>query len=383
MIEFGKSIPVVIQPMFWLLAALIGFVNSGADIATMVLWALIVFVSVLVHEYGHALMAVLFKQKAKIQLVFLGGLTSFDGPKLKFWQQFLIVFNGPLFGFFLFLASYFLSKAAFFTSPVIVLFLKNLALANFFWTALNLIPVIPLDGGQLLRIILESFFSVRGYRASLFISAFFSAVLVAFFFMKQFFLAAAIFAMFAFEGFQMWRKSKFATTDDRNDEHQKMVVQAELAFQKGDFVKAKEIFLSLIDRHVTGMLGSLAAQYLAIILMKEANHKKAYDLLLECKDDLMDDSKCLLHQLASEFDNHALVCQLSLDCYQVAPSFQMAMRNARSFAILNCPKFAGGWLQTAHSYGLLDLEKTLKEPCFAKIRQESEFQDFIRKISKT
>lgn len=383
MVEFGKAIPVVIQPMFWLLAALIGFVNSGADPIAMILWVFIVFISVLFHEYGHALMAVLFKQKAKIQLVFLGGLTSFEGPKLKFWQQFLIVLNGPLFGFLLFVVSYFLLKANFFTSPAIVVFLKNLGIANLFWTVLNLLPVAPLDGGQLLRIVLEGFFSVKGYRISLFIGACFAAFLVAFFFIKQFFLAAAIFAMFAFESFQMWRKSRFATTDDRNEEHQKMVLQGEIAFQKGDFVKAKQIFLSLIESHVTGMLGNLSCQYLAIIFMKEANHKAAYDLLLDCKDDLMDDTKCILHQLAAEFGNHALVCQLSLDCYQVAPSFQMAMRNARSFAVLNCPKFAGGWLQTAHSYGILNLEKTLQEPCFSKIKEEKEFLDFVNKISRS
>lgn len=382
MVEFGKAIPVVIQPMFWLLAALIGLINSGTDPIAMILWVLIVFVSVLFHEYGHALMAVFFKQKAKIQLVFLGGLTSFEGPKLKFWQQFLIVLNGPLFGFLLFIGSYFLLKMNFFTSTAAIVFLKNLGIANLFWTVLNLLPVAPLDGGQLLRIVLEGIFSVKGYRASLFISACFAACLVAFFFLKQFFLAAAIFSMFAFESFQMWRKSKYATTDDRNEEHQKMVIQGEIAFQAGDFAKAKQIFLSLIENHVTGLLGNLSNQYLAIIFMKEANHKAAYNLLLDCKDDLMDDTKCILHQLAAEFENHALVCQLSLICYQVAPSFQMAMRNARSFAILNCPKFAGGWLQTAHGYGILNLEKVLQEPCFSKIKEEKEFLDFIKKISK-
>ena len=99
MIEIPGRIPLAIHPFFWLFAAVIGWINSGTFLG-MFIWVGIIFVSVLFHEFGHALTAVIFKQKARIQLVALGGVTMYDGPKLNAWKQFIITFNGPLFWIF-------------------------------------------------------------------------------------------------------------------------------------------------------------------------------------------------------------------------------------------------------------------------------------------
>ena len=72
------SIPIAIHPYFWIFSALVGWLY-GQNFWGMLIWIGIIFVSVLVHEFGHALMAVAFKQKAKIQLAAFGGLTSYDG----------------------------------------------------------------------------------------------------------------------------------------------------------------------------------------------------------------------------------------------------------------------------------------------------------------
>src|SRR5271169_1684851 len=99
-LNFQGRIPVTIYPTFWIFAALIGYLNSMSLIGTLV-WVGIIFVSVLFHEYGHALTAMLFKEKPRIELVAMGGLTYHNGQKLPFWKQFFIVLNGPLFGFIL------------------------------------------------------------------------------------------------------------------------------------------------------------------------------------------------------------------------------------------------------------------------------------------
>jgi hypothetical protein len=82
MLVIRGPIPVSIHPLFWGLAALIGWINSQS-LMGMLVWMGIIFVSVLIHEFGHALTAVAIRQKANIQLVAMGGLTTFDGPKLK------------------------------------------------------------------------------------------------------------------------------------------------------------------------------------------------------------------------------------------------------------------------------------------------------------
>jgi len=92
-----KKIPVTISPFFWLLAAFIGFMGTG-NIQGTLIWMVVIIASVLVHEFGHALTALFFGQKVRVQLVAFGGMTERQGPKLKLWQEFLITLNGPLAG---------------------------------------------------------------------------------------------------------------------------------------------------------------------------------------------------------------------------------------------------------------------------------------------
>ncbi len=49
----GK-IPLTIRPLFWVLAGLIGFLQGGS-FSGAILWVAIVLISLLFHEYGHAL----------------------------------------------------------------------------------------------------------------------------------------------------------------------------------------------------------------------------------------------------------------------------------------------------------------------------------------
>lgn len=94
MLYIPGRIPIIIHPAFWIFAAIIGYVNSLSLLGTLV-WVAVIFISVLFHEFGHALTAFCFKQKPRIELVALGGLTYHEGKRLKFSKQFLIVFNGP------------------------------------------------------------------------------------------------------------------------------------------------------------------------------------------------------------------------------------------------------------------------------------------------
>ena len=97
MIRIGGRIPVTIYPTFWIVAALIGYVNSFSWMGTLI-WMVIIFISVLFHEFGHALTSVLFGKNPRIELVAWGGLTYHEGENLSFPKQFLIVFDGPLLG---------------------------------------------------------------------------------------------------------------------------------------------------------------------------------------------------------------------------------------------------------------------------------------------
>lgn len=373
-----EPIPIAIHPLFWLSAALLGYLY-GKSLMGALIWMGIIFGSVLVHELGHALAAVFFGQKAKIQLIAFGGLTTYDGgPALKFWQQFLIVLNGPLFGLGLCLLATLALKLP--VSPPIYEILRAIQLANFFWSAVNLLPVLPLDGGQLLRIVLEGLFGLKGFKASLIVGALLSFLIASFSFVYGYFLAGAFFFLFAFQSFDTWRKARFANLADRSQENNQLMMQAEEALKLGQNDEAKRLFEKICCQSPDGILSHAATQYLAFFEMKEGKKEEAYQRLLPIKDELAEESICLLHQLAFEHANDSLVADLSTACYRLTPSQEVALRNARSFARLKQPTYAGGWLQTAWQHGAFNIEEVLKESSFLKVKEDAAFLEFINPL---
>ncbi|MES2272607.1 MAG: M50 family metallopeptidase [Chlamydiota bacterium] len=255
--------------------------------------------------------------------------------------------------------------------------LRATQLANLFWTVVNLLPVLPLDGGQLLRILLEASFGVKGFKASLLIGAIVAALLSFYFFLTQGFLLGAFFFLFAFQSFDSWRKSRAASSSDREESNKQMLVDAENALAMGKKEETKRLLEALKEKAKGGLLEHAASQYLAFLALKEGHSKEAFDLLFPIQEYLAEDSLCLLHKLAADLKNYPLVRELSAKCYQFAPSQEMALQNARAFAHENLPKPAGGWLQTAYGYGGLNLGKILNEEEFQGLKNNAEFLEFI------
>lgn len=166
------SIPVEVQPSHLLVSAMIAWSSAtgaqdgwpfrqvagapalghaSAMVVYILSWMFIVFVSVLVHELGHALASRLFGYRPSIALAWMGGHTlPNDEPGPLPWKRnLLITAAGPFFGLMLGLAcwaGYALLKGR---TPALDFFLGTFALANFFWAVLNMMPVLPLDGGHI------------------------------------------------------------------------------------------------------------------------------------------------------------------------------------------------------------------------------------------
>lgn len=380
MIVIPGKIPIFIHPFFWVLAALIGFLYGGFSLYGL-LWIVIVFISVLFHEMGHAITARWFKQTPKISLVALGGLTSYEGKDLNFYQQFLIVLNGPIFGLLLFLGSFFILSANLFQNSYIIYFFTVMKVVNFFWSVANLVPVLPLDGGQLLRIVFEGIFGTKGFRIAVFLSMIFAIAiaLTALVFYQYFIVVAIIFFLFAFQNFELFAKSRYITSSDRDSGNRKEILEGERALFDGNTQEAKKHFEKIREKEKDGVLHAVATQYLAMIYYQEKKRKEAYDLLLSIKEQLSGEGNLILHELSSEYENYSLVAELSQKSYQLSPTGEVALLNARAFAFLNNPKAAGGWLQTALELGKIDLDKILSEGVFKDMLKDPTFKEFLPK----
>ena len=106
---FGTHVRV--HPWFWLLSAALGWGWSRIGLLYLGLWVLCVFVSVLIHEFGHIFMGRLFGSHGHIVLHSFGGLAIGASALNRGWQRFLVFFAGPLIQLVLFggvLVAYFL-----------------------------------------------------------------------------------------------------------------------------------------------------------------------------------------------------------------------------------------------------------------------------------
>lgn len=96
------GIPVRVHPMFWLVGALLGS-GAGPQLGVIAIWIGCLFVSILVHELGHALAARSFGWPPDIVLHGFGGFARYS-PGFGYTRRraIWISFAGPLAGFGLF-----------------------------------------------------------------------------------------------------------------------------------------------------------------------------------------------------------------------------------------------------------------------------------------
>ncbi len=152
--------PVFVQPGFWLLALLLGSSLHGS-IPKLVMITAVLIVSILAHELGHALVARRYGQQPVITLHMMGGLTSWRSARpLTRRASVLITLAGPGMSLLLAVAGIVGLYAQVATSTrsmasddsAVTWLFEMLAQLNVFWTVINLLPVLPLDGGQVLAL---------------------------------------------------------------------------------------------------------------------------------------------------------------------------------------------------------------------------------------
>ncbi|MDA0268757.1 MAG: site-2 protease family protein, partial [Cyanobacteria bacterium] len=113
--------------------------------------ALLLFTSVLLHELGHSLAArAQGIQVNSITLFLFGGIAAIDKESRTPGQAFQVAIAGPLVSFGLYLGLILLTSLP--GLPLVVqTVLGNVAQINLVLTLFNLIPGLPLDGGQVLK----------------------------------------------------------------------------------------------------------------------------------------------------------------------------------------------------------------------------------------
>jgi stage IV sporulation protein FB len=147
------NVPVSVSPWFLFL---LYYLSKGRGLP-LALAAIGITLSLLVHEFGHALMARRFGMAPEILLHGYGGHTS-HSPAQRDRDDALIVAAGPAAGLLLAAISYlvftFVPLAELIPQQAFTMgqFLSFLLGVNIFWSLFNLLPLWPMDGGLLFRL---------------------------------------------------------------------------------------------------------------------------------------------------------------------------------------------------------------------------------------
>jgi stage IV sporulation protein FB len=224
------GVPVRVHPLFWLIALLLG---SSSDLIQLPIWVFVVFVSILIHELGHALAMQRYGQPSRIIMHFAGGLTvpepvswgsRWANVSLRPNQEIFISLAGPCAGFLLaalVAIAVTLSGGSIITNwlfgviplpvaalmpiggRVISLLVTMLLWVNIFWGLINLLPVYPLDGGNVSRYLLLQADPIDGVRKSLWVSVIAGGlVAIAGLLILRSIYMALLFGLLAFQSYQ-------------------------------------------------------------------------------------------------------------------------------------------------------------------------------------
>ncbi len=205
---FFLGFPVRVTWLFWLISAVIGHswaeslhsdysnrlhLDSPGTPVLLAIWIGVTFISILIHELGHSLAFRWYGIDSYIVLYHFGGLAIPDGAgswrrsnrrRSGNWDQIVISAAGPAFQmiFGLIVACMAIAAGAELgpttrmfewlipipkgeppSNAALMAFIESTIYISIYWALINLLPVLPLDGGQIARSLIAEHQGTSGY----------------------------------------------------------------------------------------------------------------------------------------------------------------------------------------------------------------------------
>jgi len=224
------GVPVRVHPLFWLIMLVLG----GSNLQVGLTFVACAFVSILVHEFGHALASrAVGNEPLGIVLFAMGGFCLMDVRRQTVGQRLFVLLAGPGAGFLLMGLVLGVVRARYGVAPADALALIGLPTGgnglaamfgmstsggaytgvvvyvllqiNFWWGVLNLLPIYPLDGGRVAGVLLEAVDSWNGPRWTQVLSLLTAGGVAVYRASREDYFMALWFGFFAFNSYQALR----------------------------------------------------------------------------------------------------------------------------------------------------------------------------------
>ena len=246
------GIPIRVHLWFWLMALWLWTLNSEQGWAGLVIWVVVVFQGILMHELGHALAGRAYGREPRIELIALGGLTWWEQREpLSPGKSLAVSFAGPAVGIVVGLIALLAMDA--FRVPEASLgryALASLIYVNLGWGLLNLLPVLPLDGGNIVASLVELVAPNRGRLYACYVSFAVIGLLFAVTVTFQQYPATILLLLLGFSTYQAYRIERQRRGARAPDDAppRDPVEQAFVALERGDGPGLVQVASGLVAR---------------------------------------------------------------------------------------------------------------------------------------
>lgn len=207
------EIPVRIRVWFLFMAFALGILHPevGSSAPRLLLWMFVIASAVLAHELGHAIAGKSYGWMPRIELGFVGGVTFFERrTQVSRAQRILLVALGPIAGALLGVAAFAVLRLWPPPKGSLAEFgLRQVQMVNLVWGLLNLVPVLPLDGGHLVAELASIVSPAKGRRFAAWLSIALCVVVASLAAVEKAWTLALLGALFA------WRNHRFLENERR------------------------------------------------------------------------------------------------------------------------------------------------------------------------
>jgi Zn-dependent protease len=147
------GVPIRFELTFFVIIGLLGATIAGS-MAMLAAWVAIATISIVLHEMGHALAYRAYGHPSHVVLMGFGGVTT--GARLSPGRSIVVSLAGPLSGIVLLgIPALAVARSDLFASDEARLVLFFFVWINLIWSFVNLLPVLPLDGGNVTQSAIE------------------------------------------------------------------------------------------------------------------------------------------------------------------------------------------------------------------------------------
>lgn len=274
------SIPVRIHGRFLLMALFLGMAER--DPVKLGIWVVVVLVSVIIHELGHAFMGKAFGLIPQVELHGMGGHTLFTGGPMTRGEvgtgkSIAISLAGPFAGFFFALVVFAFQLGGWHpTHPLARHAVSLLFFVNIGWGIFNLVPMLPLDGGNVLRAALRALSSKNGEKIARVVSVVFAVTIALWSIGREQWWVLYLGVSYAFQNVQALRQSGQLRIDQALAE---AIEKSYGALDRNEPNEAIGLLAPVLRPEASGELRQLGVRVQVVAMMKAGLWPEALDVM--------------------------------------------------------------------------------------------------------